>query len=147
MRDKIFILGSLIMESSWQNKFSFLFSLIDVLLIIFIIKSQKNKKIFYFEIIMESLIFVLFSLFPKKKYKISVPYYLGHWYLSIFFKRLMISISYMDPFPYFFFQICCCFTIWWITKIFDFRLKKSHNHALIKKKKCLLWLNKVKVKT
>ena len=66
---------------------------------------MKNKKLFYYGIIMESLIFVIFNLFQKKKrYKISSPYYLGYWDLSIF--RKFDDFNFINgSFPRFFFFI------------------------------------------
>ena len=42
-----YILGSLIMKSRCQNTFSFIFSLIHVLTITVVIKSQKKTKIYF----------------------------------------------------------------------------------------------------
>jgi len=54
---------------------------------------MKNKKLFYYRIIMESLIFVIFNLFHKKKDIKSLVHTI--WVIEIcpFFESLMISIS------------------------------------------------------
>jgi len=79
---------------------------------------------------MESLIFVIFNLFHKKKrYKISSPYYLGHRDLSIFQKFDDFNfINGTFPRFYFFSYMLLLYNLMMNNQNIDFRLKKfSHS--------------------